>query len=135
MRYNPDAAEQMLQPGQYAAVVKNATDKVSKSGNDMIELIVTVYGTNGTQVDVFDYLLSTDQWQWKVRHFCESAGIDYAKGELTSDECVDQNVKVNVAIDKGKDGYADKNKIADYLPRATEVAVSAAPVKDDDIPF
>lgn len=134
MKYNPDAAEQMLQPGQYAATVKVAKEKTSKSGTDMIELILTCY--NGSlQVDVFDYLLSTDQWQWKVRHFCESAGLDYKKGELHAEDCVDRNVRVNLKIDK-QEGYADKNAVADYLPRATEVTVTPGEKEvDRDIPF
>jgi len=135
LRYNPDAASGMLPVGQYEATVKLAKDKVSKkSGLDMIELILTVYGPDGLQVDVFDYLLSSDNWQWKVRHFCESAGLDYARGELLADHCADQSVRVNLGIDK-QEGYKDKNKVTDYLPRATTVSATSVDPADDDIPF
>lgn len=132
MRYNKDAASGMLDPGQYAATVKVAKDKISKAGTEMIELILAVYGANDLQVDVFDYLLSTDNFQWKVRHFCESAGLDYERGELKADWCTEQSVRVNLGVEK-KEGYADKNRVLDYLPRATAVAVE--PALDDDVPF
>lgn len=138
MRFNPDAASGLLPVGQYAATVKLAKDKTSKAGGEMIELILTVYGPDGLQVDVFDYLLASDNWQWKVRHFCESAGLDYARGELLADWCADQTVRVNIGVEK-KEGYAEKNRVLDYLPRATAVTATATepghfPI-DDDIPF
>lgn len=135
MKYNPDAATGMLPAGLYSATVKLAKDKVSKAGTDMIELILTVYGPDGLQVDVFDYLLSSDNWQWKVRHFCESAGLDYARGELRADWCSDQSVRIRLEVEK-KEGYPDKNRVSDYLPRATPVTATAMEATvDDDIPF
>ena len=134
MRYNKDAATDLIAAGQYAASVKTAKEKVSKQGNEMIELILTVYGPNGSQVDVFDYLLSTDAMQFKVKHFCESAGLDYERGELQATDCENKSVKVNLEIKK-QEGYADKNNVKDYLPRATPVTVTATEANDDDIPF
>ena len=140
MRYNKDAASGLLPAGQYAATVKLANDKVSKAGNDMIELILTVYGASGLQVDVFDYLLSDDSWQWKVRHFCESAGLDYERGELVAAWCTEQSVRVNLGTEK-KEGYAEKNRVLDYLPRATAVTVGITEPghfsadDDSDVPF
>jgi len=134
VHYNKDAATDMLPAGQYAASVKAAKEKVSKSGNEMIELILTVYGPNGSQVDVFDYLLSTDAMQFKVKHFCESAGLDYERGELQAIDCEEKSVKVNLEIKK-QEGYPDKNNVKDYLPRATAVTVTEVKDDDSDIPF
>jgi hypothetical protein len=137
VKFNAEAAamDGLLPEGQYEAVVKRAEEKVSKSGNPMIELIVTCFTVTGAKVDVFDYLLSTDDWAWKVRHFCESAGLEWAGGSLNDHQCVDRNVRVNLSIKK-QAGYPDKNSVADYLPRPTFAvnAVNRAP-EDDDIPF
>jgi len=137
MRFNAEAAamDGLLPEGQYEAVVKRAEEKVSKSGNPMIELIVTCHGPTGGKYDVYDYLLSSDDWAWKVRHFCESAGLEWAGGTLTDRDCVDRNIRVNLSIKK-QAGYADKNSVADYLPRPTFAvsSVNRAP-EDDDIPF
>ena len=135
MRFNTKAATDMLEPGQYEAVVKAAKEKTSKgTGVPMIEVILTCYGSHGAKVDVFDYLLSTDDWQWKVRHFCESAGLDYEKGELLAGDCEDKNVRVWLEIES-QPGYDKKNKVKDYLPRATPIATSSVAVDDGDIPF
>lgn len=125
----------LLPEGQYEAVVKSAKEKVSKSGNPMIELILSCYSSTGAKYDVFDYLLSTDDWAWKVRHFCESAGIDWRGGDLDDFECVEKNVRVNLGI-KRQPGYADKNNISDYLPRAgSGPKVTKVEDDDDSIPF
>ena len=77
-----------LPPGTYEAVVKRAENKVSKAARErgeiepnMIELIVTVYGPEGER-DVFDYLVFDDKTLYKVRHFCDSAGIDFERGKI-----------------------------------------------------
>lgn len=136
--YDPDAAVSILQPGFYEAVVKSAENKRAKeSGNEMIRLILTVYGPNNAQVDVFDYLVFHPQMLHRVRHFCESAGIDFEKGSLDASECERRNVRVKIKIEKSE-GYADKNAVVDYLPRTgngpTAVAVNREP-EDSDIPF
>jgi hypothetical protein len=137
MRYRPDAAERTdtLPIGQYEAVVKRAEEKTSKAGDPMIEVILTVYGAAGKETDVFDYLLSLDDWQWKVKHFCESAGIDYARGELTDEQCFGKNVRVDLKVEK-KEGYRERNAVKDYLPRSgvAVTSVNREP-QDADIPF
>ena len=134
MQYNRDAADGVIfAPGEYEASVKKAIESVSKAMHPMIEMIVTIYGADGAMTDVFDYLSSIDSAQWKVKHFCESAGLDYARGNLEAEECVDRNVRVNLEIDDNKQ-YGKKNKISDYLLRGADVAPSKRGA-DDDIPF
>jgi hypothetical protein len=135
--YNPEAAVEVIPAGTYDAVVKKATDEVSKSGNDMIKLILTVYTPAGITVDVFDYLVFSDAVLYKVKHFCESAGIDFAKGELEGGECVEKNVKVKLAIDS-QEGYPDKNVVKDYVKRSgsvPSVPSASKPVNDPLVPF
>lgn len=133
-KFNPDdEALTMLPPGQYEATVKRAEEQFSQKGNEMIALILTCYDTNGNAVDVFDYLIFTSAWLWKVRHFCESAGLDFKAGELTEAQCSGRNVRVNL-ICKKQAGYPEKNVVDDYLPRAGS-GPTVKPAPDDDIPF
>lgn len=143
-RYNPKEASEpnpLFPKGEYNAVVKRATEKTSSGGNNMIELILTCYGPGDSTTDVFDYLVFTPAILYKVRHFCESAGIDFNKGDLTAEECLDMNVKVKLKIDKGDEKYREKNAVDDYVgttaarTRATVGAAPAAKPADADIPF
>jgi len=147
-RYKPDEATEpnpLFQKGVYSAVVKRATEEVSKSGNDMIKLILTCYGADNTETDVFDYLVFTPGMLYKVRHFCESAGINFDKGDLTAEECQDQNIQVELKIEKGEGTYRDKNVVNDYVGKSAAkrgaVPTGAGPVKagaraaDPDLPF
>lgn len=129
-RYNPDDVNQLLPSGDYDAVVKRAELKVSAQGNDMIELILTCYAAGGIRGDVYDYLVFTPGALYKIKQFSESAGLDFGRGELQAEECSGKNVRVSVGISK-QAGYADKNKVADYL---VQIGGQVKPA-DDDIPF
>jgi hypothetical protein len=132
VKYNPEAAVDTLPPGDYDAVIKLATDKVSKAGNEMIELILTCYNPKGGKVDVWDWLLSTDDFQPKVRRFCEAAGLDYSRGALEARECEGKNVRVELQIVKDPK-YGAKNKVMDYL--RSDGSAPEPTASDDDIPF
>lgn len=141
----------LLPAGTYEGVVKKATNKISKAERkraaderrpaveNMIELIVTCYGPDG-ESDVFDYLVFDPSVLYKVRHFCDSAGIDFTKDQLDASECVDRNVRARVAV-KTDPEFGTKNEIKDYLLRssANGAPVIATKVERDpidaDIPF
>ena len=132
-RYNPDDVNQLLPAGDYDAVVKRAELKTSSQGNEMIELILTCYGVGGIRSDVKDYLVFAPGALYRIKQFCESADLDFGRGELEAEECLGRNVRVSVGISK-QTGYADKNKVADYL---VQVGGSFKPPDDADseIPF
>jgi hypothetical protein len=133
MKHTPAKEVDMFPPGTYEAVVGRAEEKTSQAGNEMIELVLRVYGPDGATIPVYDYLISADSSAWKIRHFCKSAGLDYEKGDLSTGECDGQNVRVILAITKDKNGkYPDKNTVKDYLERNGN-AKDGGP--DDDIPF
>ena len=132
----PAPSRSVFPPGEYDAVVKKAEEQQSNAGNEMMKLVLTCHGPKGT-TDVFDYLVSTETWAWKLRHFCESAGIDYYSGDLEPYDCEGRNVRVKLSIEK-RQGYPDKNKVEDYLPRSNGAQVKTAPAAvaaDPDIPF
>jgi len=149
MRFEPktdqELAEAKLLPkGEYDYEVSAAFEKVSKSGNDMIEMKVVLYVGESTRTFT-DYLL--DAMPEKLKHFCQAHGLtaQYERGELTADDCEGRMGKCKVDTQKGKNGYSDKSQIVDYCPtdstgrsasapqRATQPV--AAAVSDDDVPF
>lgn len=142
MRFDPLSEEdcknfELLDPGDYNLVVIEATDKTSKAGNDMIELVLEYMGE--PRCRIWDYLLSTTKTMYKLRHFCDAAGLmdKYEDGSLTSQDCVGVILVGCVRITKGKGEYRDKNSIADYRAKSTRTVAAGSnePVSDDDIPF
>jgi hypothetical protein len=79
MRFTPVSEEQaagVWPKGEYDALVTEAVEKTSKSSNNpMIELTVLVYGPEGKEKSIRDWLVSTDGGQAKIQRFCKSAGL------------------------------------------------------------
>ena len=131
MRFTPKSEDEAQPPvlpsGEYDALVGTATDKVSKSDNDMIELVLTVWDHDGNETKVFDYLL--EKIPLKLRHFCIAAGIEdaYNAGELTAELCQGHNVCVKLKIDEGKGEWPRSNKVVGYIAPATTTRPAPAP--------
>jgi hypothetical protein len=134
--------------GVYDAEIKSATEGQSKAGNDMITLLLNVYGPDGTMRQMQDWLV--DAMAHKVRHCAEAAGqlTAYDAGELQAYSLEGQAVKVKVGIDTK--GERPRNKIDDYVPGIASIVPPARkPVArpmasassggardlDDEIPF
>lgn len=142
-RYNPeDAINGGLFPdGLYEAVVKRASNEVSKKpgGSEYIALILTLYGPDGAETDVFDNLVFHPKMIARIQHFCDSAGIDFKKGQLEDEDCTGRNVRVKIGFKD--DEYGKRNIVKDYLLRNsnTGAPVSAQRLNrepiDSDIPF
>jgi len=136
-----DAAEAGLRKrGLYDFEVLEAKERMSKSGNDMIEMKVKLYDTDGRTFNLFDYLVASEGMAYKVRHFASGTGMlaQYERGELKADDCVGKTGRAQVGIDKAKNGYPARNSIADYaLVSAGKgpLIASVADDLDDDLPF
>lgn len=134
MKFKPGS--DLTPEGEHDAVVMSAINKQSKSGNDMIEMQMAVY-VGDMEYGVTDWLVDIPSMQYKIRHFCESAGFDYEKGELDPAQVQGCNVRVKI-VTSDDEKYGKQSKVKDYLPRPTTVAVKAAPAAaqvDADIPF
>jgi hypothetical protein len=127
MRFTPVSEEQaagVWPKGEYDALVTEAVEKTSKSSNNpMIELTVLVYGPEGKEKSIRDWLVSTDGGQAKIQRFCKSAGLwdMYQAGELSAEACKDVTVKVKLGADEGDDEYPPRNNIRDYMPKGVVV--------------
>jgi hypothetical protein len=144
----------LLKEGEYEAVIASSKDKVSSSGNPMMDLTLQVFDENGRTREVRDFLVFTKTMMWKVIHFADSAGLlkTYEAGKLCSESAMGNHVRVKITIEqgglipedklKGKafgSKYPDKNKIDDYVKkddqRPLEQKIDDNPFKDDDIAF
>lgn len=134
----------LIPPGNYDFVVIDATDKISKAGNDMIEVKLRIYMPNGSERIMFDYLL--ESLEYKIAHFfqCVDLWKEYESGEVSAHDCVGKSGELKTYIQKGKDGYADKHAVADYLltdeqqekkdQRKANIEAKTD-FKEDDLPF
>lgn len=130
----------LLEPGVYDFQVMDAHVKVSRAGNPMIELILKVWGKNGAEFTIYDYLLSTPNMAWKLKHFCDSVGLakEYESKSFDEFKCINRFGKADIVYQPGAkkangDGYySDKNAVNDYV-KAEEKVVK--PELNDDLPF
>ena len=150
--YNPKDASKseyaVLSNGEYECQVVGAIETVSKtSGNDMIKLVLCVYGNDGEQVRVYDYIVSPNTL-WKLKSICQCCDINF-DGILDEQLLVGKrmNVLVKVEPERKVDGktYSERNSIVKYVSgignQSTEndppVVTDDKDVKplSDDIPF
>ena len=137
MKFQPkteaEIAESNLWPaGEYDFGVIDATEKVSKSGNPMVEVGLAVYNEEGQQRRVTDYLM--EAMAFKLRHFCEAVGLlhEYEAGMLDPDALVGKTGRVVLKQDPARDGYNPKNSVKDYVVGA--VATKRVDL-DDELPW
>ena len=154
MRFTPktekEIVEDKLYPeGTYGFQIISADERVSKSGNDMIELKLQVYSNEGKFILVNDYLL--ESMMFKLLHACEACGLQskYESGQLDAEDFIDKTGYLKLTIQKDKTGqYPDRNSVKDYVVSVDEVGavkekMAAAkkiyePASDDmadDLPF
>jgi len=155
MNFKPKSEKELQQDNErlllpvrkepYPAKVIKATDKVSKNGNEMIELMLHVYADNGTHQIVNDYLMAA--MMHKLFHFAEATGLmdAYGAGTICAEDCEGREVFVKLGIDPAKGEFAAKNVVKDYISPKSEARHEAekmppSPPADkelakDDIPF
>jgi hypothetical protein len=119
-----------LKPGIQVMEVVAAVDKVSKNGNEMIE--ITLESKGGAQVK--DYLVFTTKAAFKLKEFLQAAGRKLKKGDkisLTYKECLEVDpLVVELAPDEENPKYM---RVKRYL---TPDQMPPDQIKDgDEIPF
>src|SRR5438105_666981 len=93
----------ILKEGEYDAVIAASYDKLSSSGNPMMDMTLQVFDEDGKTRDVRDFLVFTKSMMWKVIHFADSASLlkIYQDGKLCSDYAVGHRVRVKIIIEEG----------------------------------
>jgi len=144
---------QLLKKGEYEGYVKESIDKMSSSGNPMMDMTITVYDESGRSYDIRDFLVFTKPMMWKIVHFAKSSGLlqEYMKGKLCSDLVKNKRVRVKINLEEGREipldklkdkpqgsKYPDKNKIEDHLVNNSVIVTHENKneiIEDEDIPF
>lgn len=151
MRFEPKSNEELevmdlIPEGIYNAQVLQAQDKLSKNGNEMVQVVLQIWDSEGRPRPVYDYLLP--QMAKKLKHFAVAADLleRYEQGSILAEHCIGKCLNVEIIIQQGKqrpDGSGDypaKNSVKDYQVKNDSVSqpVKAASESDfieDDIPF
>lgn len=150
------ARYQLLPDGIYEAYVINSTPSESNSGNSMATLNLLVYDENGKEHAKTDFLVFTQNMMWKIKHFCDSAGLqkEYEGKKFHPDMAKNMNVFVKITSQTGKEipldklkgkpvgsVYPDKNIIEDYVigekenKKESKKSLVTDDSFNDDIPF
>ncbi|QYY34577.1 DUF669 domain-containing protein [Ruficoccus sp. ZRK36] len=138
---NADNLPRFVPNGDYLVTVVEASETLSKAGDDMIKLKLEVEGHG---VHLYDYLVAAESSFWKIDTFRKAIGDRVVEGE---------EVELTAAALEGRQGHARlrieeyqgkrSNKvelwITDRVPTATPKATQPAPAQaqpeDDDVPF
>lgn len=141
----------LMEDGDYDAVVKTSLRRTSQTGNVMADMTVAVYDKKGNPHDIRDFLVFSEKMLWKMKHFCDSAKLEkeYLDEKFEPEMAANRNVRVQIRTQKGNEipsdklngkepgsRYPDKNVINDYLPNAS--GTPGKPANDflsDDIGF
>lgn len=125
----------LLKEGEYDAVVIASSDRVSSTGNPMMDITLQVFDDAGKSRDIRDFLVFTKSMMWKVIRFADSAGIlkKYEEGNLCSETALGQRVRVKIGVEEGNEipvdklngkpigsKYSPKNKVEDYIKKGGE---------------
>lgn len=140
MRYDPEAANADLIPSDtwLEALIVSSEDKVSKQGNEMIQVGFKIYDDAGKQPTITDYYVSSKPGKFKK--LCNVLNLPFDSGEIEAEELLNKSLWVLVKIQKD-DKYGDKNVIAafsDTMPEgasANNTAHASRTAEDDGIPF
>jgi hypothetical protein len=124
---------QLAPEGTYDFDVLESRDRLSKSGNAMIEVKLGIYTGERITHHVYDYLLP--QMEAKLRHFCDSAGLltKYESASLEAADCKGRSGKCRI-VQTQDAGYDPKNTVKDYVCRKAK-PLEADGGEPDDVPF
>lgn len=135
----------LLPAGEYDFVVADAKDDISKSGNEMIKLTLTVIDNMNRERTVYDYLLPS--MMHKVRHFAYAVGLEkeYESGGYTAYQCKNKSGKCKIiVVDEPESSYPPRNNVKDYIKadasnpvklKSPEMPKADPLFQDSDLPF
>jgi len=117
----------LLRSGIYDAQFREAVEKQSKRGNDMIEVLVAVFDGEGGEREFRDYLNDSTLGAVKLRHACAAVGAisKYESGDISAADFTGR-VQVKIGTEKRR-GWPDRNCIEDYYDSASASGVVRLP--------
>jgi len=124
-----------LPKGEYEAEVLEVTSKVSKAGNNMLEVIYQVYGNEDQTRRIYDYIV-TPFTLYKLKQLCEYTSLEF-DGVLDEQELVGKRLMVAVDIRKETEKYPERNEITRYVSmlQSAPTTKPKSPKQEDVVPF
>lgn len=117
------SVRRLLKPGWRDGLITDALEKLSRAGNDCIELTVIVEDRTFR-----DWLSNADIAAAKTRHCVEAVGAlerYEATGEIGQDDFPGHAVQVKIGVKKGTRNFpGDRNVIEDYRAAGNSRVVS-----------
>jgi hypothetical protein len=130
-----------LKPGKHTCTIRSVEEHTSKAGNLSIKVSAKVDDGNWLN----EYLRPT---RANVIRLCTACGVAAPEGnELNEEALRGLDFRAVLSVEPGKDGYADKYRIDQWLKPApatkpvnkpapaAAVKPAGALAEDDDIPF
>jgi hypothetical protein len=97
--------------GEYEVTVVNATSQISRNGNEMVVLKLSVEGGRGT---IFDHLVFTEEADWRIASFLTAVGIELGQGDAIDPALfVDRRARALVKVEPFDGRF--QNKIEKWL--------------------
>jgi hypothetical protein len=134
----------LLPDGNYAFIVKEAATQTSSKGNPMLKVILEVLASPQDKHLVTDFLTVSEKMIFKLKHFCETLGLDqqYSEGNLRPEDCIGKMGKCKIGRQKGEQkrdlsGYfPDRNCVKDYIKSVDQGSSAKVDSNfNDDITF
>jgi hypothetical protein len=131
---NQMRSDSLIPNGQYKFRVKDAREKRSAAGNDMLNLKLILY-INGREVSYWDSLILLPKMFWKIEHFCETTGLNEAleNGRLMAQDCLDKEGWIDIVQKVDQSTGTIDNQTRDYVLPPTEKNDDFISL-DEDIP-
>lgn len=145
MNFTPKTDEQinsdgLLPKGVYDFTIISSEDYVGKSsGKESIKIKLNVFGNDGKDYHVYDYL--TPNFAKKFKHACVGLGMadKYEFGSIMASDFQGRSGKVEIDIEPSKGDYPARNKVVDFIVdksfKAPEGLGATKTADGDEIPF
>ena len=114
----------LLAPGWHPARIREAVERPSKAGNDMMEVVFVITDLDGNERELRDYFTDSQVSALKIQNLCEAIGgtalEHYQAGAISQDDFPGHDVSVRLGIEKRR-GFTDRNVPLDYRAASSRV--------------
>lgn len=114
----------------------STSDSKSKSGTDMIVLVLELMNESGGKKVIIDYLVAAIPE--KLYSISMTCGLNYKSGQLYASDFLGKSGRVQIKVEKGKakpdnsGNYPDKNEVVIYIEEAAKFTNNAPQTNEPD---
>lgn len=125
--YKKEDALRIWPEGDYPASIADVTEKVSKAGNQMLEVRFDAYNKTDTMT-LSDYIVFP-KFTWKLKKLAAALGATAAFDAETFDpaDYIGKSLTLTLAVNPARGGYDERNSVAAYGPPTSSI--------EKDLPF